>query len=72
MNNTMKYLYGLLTLVASVSSFSLFAASLQVTPVNLFFEKNENAKAVYLSNSGPHDVRAQLRLYLWEQENGKD
>ncbi len=72
MNNTMKCLYGLLTLVASISSFSLFAASLQVTPVNLFFEKNENAKAVYLSNSGPHDVRAQLRLYLWEQENGKD
>lgn len=64
--------FRLLTLAVSFYTFSLSAASLQVTPVNLFFDTHENAKAVYLSNSGNHELRAQLRLYRWQQENGKD
>lgn len=67
--NLHKYIYGL---IISVFSFSIYAASLQVTPVNIFFEQNEKAKAVYLGNSGKKDIRAQLRLFHWDQENGKD
>ncbi|WP_407579583.1 fimbrial biogenesis chaperone [Citrobacter koseri] len=49
-----------------------FAASLQVTPVNLFFNSKENAKAVYLSNSGDTVLRAQLRLYRWDQKDAQE
>ncbi|HAU5602949.1 TPA: molecular chaperone [Citrobacter koseri] len=58
--------------MTSIFSTFSFAASLQVTPVSLSFVLHENAKAVYLSNSGSFVLRAQLRLYRWEQKDGQD
>lgn len=53
-------------------SFTSFAASLQVYPVNITFSAGENVKAVYVKNTGTTPIGAQLRAYQWTQQGQND
>jgi len=48
------------------------AASLQVAPVNLSFAPGEAAQALRLSNSGTAPISAQIRIYDWRQQDGRE
>ncbi|WP_197499285.1 molecular chaperone [Mangrovibacter phragmitis] len=48
------------------------AATLQVAPVNIGMTTEQQATAVWLTNTGSLQESAQIRLYQWNQVNGKD
>lgn len=52
--------------------FNAYSASLQVSPVNIDFKAGEKAKAVYASNVGNSPINAQIRIYAWQQQAGKE
>jgi len=54
------------------SACTALAASLQVYPVNITFSAGENAKAVYVKNTGTAPIGAQLRAYQWTQQGQTD
>lgn len=58
--------------LALLISLSANAATLQVYPVNIDFSQEEKVKAVYVSNAGSTAINAQIRIFLWEQQNDKN
>ncbi|MGC6031555.1 fimbrial biogenesis chaperone, partial [Enterobacter kobei] len=48
------------------------AASLQVSPTWVNFDAKEQARSVWLSNSGSDIIRGQVRLFNWQQKNGQE
>lgn len=58
--------------VASATASSAWAASLQVSPINLFVTTPSKAGAVSLSNQSKEPVRLQIRLYRWRQKDGEE
>ncbi|MGG6461672.1 fimbrial biogenesis chaperone [Solilutibacter silvestris] len=48
------------------------ASSLQVAPTGLALAANQNADVLRLSNTGSEPMRAQVRVFHWTQQNGKD
>ncbi|KAF1686301.1 pili assembly chaperone [Pseudoxanthomonas broegbernensis] len=48
------------------------AADLQVSPILLEFAQAQQAQAIWLSNSGQHPLRAQVRVHAWSQDGGED
>lgn len=65
---------GLLVMaVASVTVGSAtWAASVSVSPVNLFVIAPSKAGAVSISNQNKAPVRLQIRVFRWRQKDGKD
>ncbi|EKT60701.1 molecular chaperone [Providencia burhodogranariea] len=71
----LKSIYILLKILFFITlsiPFSNYAATLQVYPVNIDFLAGEKAKAIYVSNAGDHAINAQIRVFLWQQENGEN
>lgn len=71
----LKYfkIHFILVLMASIiSSAQLHAASLQVSPILIEFTKNEKAKELWLINTGSTDLRAQVRVQDWTQQDGQE
>ncbi|WP_320721135.1 fimbria/pilus periplasmic chaperone [Enterobacter sp. 296B2] len=60
-----------LLMLTLLSRYAL-AATLQVAPVTLDLQSGQRASAVYLTNSGKAAIHAQIRVYEWTQQNGKD
>lgn len=58
-------------MLALLSRYAM-AATLQVAPVTLDLQSGQSASAVYLTNSGKAAIHAQIRVYEWTQQNGKD
>ncbi|MBB5874708.1 molecular chaperone [Xanthomonas sp. 3498] len=48
------------------------AASLQVAPTSVSLRAEETAQGVWLSNSGDVPLRAQVRVFHWQQRDGED
>lgn len=48
------------------------AASLQVAPTGLTLPPTQQSEALTLSNSGSEPLRAQVRVFQWTQQDGKD
>ncbi len=48
------------------------ASSLQVAPTSLSLKAERKADGLWLINAGGNPLRAQLRIYRWEQVNGED
>lgn len=68
-----KTLFSIIWLFAMLAlGHYAFAATLQVAPVNIEMATEQQATAVWLTNSGNQQEGAQIRLYQWHQENGKD
>ncbi len=48
------------------------AAGLQVTPTSLTLAHDRPADALWLSNTGPATLRAQVRVFRWSQADGQE
>ncbi|CAH0146176.1 hypothetical protein SRABI102_01970 [Stenotrophomonas lactitubi] len=48
------------------------AASLQVSPTQFELRAGQNAEALWISNSGTEPVQVQVRIYRWQQADGRD
>ena len=49
-----------------------FAASLVVSPINLFVVAPSKAGAISISNQNKAPVRLQIRIFRWRQQNGEE
>jgi len=77
MKNTAHLSYFLRVCGASVFIANIFmlqahAVSLQVAPILLEFAPNERVKELWLSNTGNGNIRAQVRINEWVQENQEE
>jgi len=63
---------GLAMLASLFASTLAVAAGLTVTPISLEFSSAAPAQALWLSNSGSEPLSAQLRVFAWSQQDGKD
>lgn len=69
MNGSLRvFLAGLLMLCLAPA----FAASLEITPVTVDLNANQNGQVLRLRNSGTDALNAQVRIYAWEQVDGDD
>jgi fimbrial chaperone protein len=57
-------------LLAAASHAS--ASGLQIAPTGLTLSPGGPAQALWLTNTGDHDLHAQVRAYRWSQTSGKD
>jgi fimbrial chaperone protein len=57
-------------LLAAASDAS--ASGLQIAPTSLEMASAGPAQALWLTNTGEHELRAQVRAYRWTQSGGKD
>lgn len=48
------------------------AAGLQVTPTQLTLARDRPADALWLNNTGPAALRAQVRVFRWLQQDGQE
>lgn len=48
------------------------AAGLQVAPIGLNFAPSSPAQGLWLTNTGSETLQAQVRVYDWSQDDGKD
>jgi fimbrial chaperone protein len=48
------------------------ASGLQIAPTSLTLAANGPAQALWLTNTGDHELRAQVRAYQWSQASGHD
>ena len=57
-------------LLAAASDAS--ASGLQIAPTSIEMAAAGPAQALWLTNTGDHELRAQVRAYKWSQAGGKD
>lgn len=48
------------------------AANLQISPVMIHFQAGQGASGITLQNLGQQPVYGQVRVFLWDQQNGED
>lgn len=61
-----------LGLLLALTTLQTFAAGLGVSPTLLEFASQEVAKGLTLRNTGATALRAQVRVFTWQQQDGKD
>jgi fimbrial chaperone protein len=54
------------------AAFDASASGLQIAPTSLEMAAAGPAQALWLTNTGDHELRAQVRAYKWSQTAGKD
>jgi len=62
----------LLLAASALAGPAAMAANLQVNPIMLEFAPGEQSQAVWLSNTGTEPLKAQVRVSIWTQAEGKD
>jgi len=68
-----SWISGLLAATAIIAAPAhAWASSLQVTPVNIEVPAPGAASTITLENSGTEAVNAQVRVFKWIQQDGKD
>ncbi|WP_339677465.1 fimbria/pilus periplasmic chaperone [uncultured Zhongshania sp.] len=65
-------LHHFLGLFLALTILPAFAAGLGVAPTLLEFAPNEVAKGLTLRNTGTTALRAQVRIFMWQQQDGKE
>lgn len=68
----MQAMRHLLLLVVTWMSGLACAAGLQVSPVTLTLEADQQADGVWLSNTSGAQLDAQIRVYRWTQQDGQE
>lgn len=63
---------GLLAAGLWLTGTVVFAAGLQVAPIQLSFSPSSPAQGLWLTNTGDEVLRAQVRVYQWTQDDGND
>ena len=63
---------GLLLAGLLAAASSAVASGLQIAPTGLQIAPGGPAQALWLTNTGDRELRAQVRAYRWSQANGKD
>jgi len=56
----------------ALTGSAAFASGLQVSPVSLTLRTSQSADGLWLSNTGNALVHAQVRVYHWTQDDGKE
>lgn len=64
--------YGLLAALLFSSGLACADANFQIWPIYPRLEHTEKATAIWLKNVGTADALVQIRVYKWEQIDGKD
>lgn len=64
--------YSLVCLATSIFMIQAHAASLQVAPILLEFSPQEKVKELWLTNTGSDEIRGQVRVNYWTQNNNQD
>ncbi|MES2739424.1 MAG: fimbria/pilus periplasmic chaperone [Pseudomonadota bacterium] len=59
-------------LACSLGAGRTTAANLQISPVMINFRADQNAAGINLQNQADNPVYGQVRVFLWEQQNGED
>ena len=72
LSKTFKSALRLVILAATYSTTSLWAASLQVSPISVQFDGTDRAKEIWLTNTSSESIRAQTRVLVWTQTQNKD
>ena len=54
------------------AAFDASASGLQIAPTSIEMASAGPAQALWLTNTGDHELRAQVRAYKWSQTGGKD
>ena len=54
------------------AAFDASASGLQIAPTSLTLATGGPAQALWLTNTGDHELRAQVRAYHWSQVGGED
>ncbi len=69
-----RSLIGLLVMAVASIAFggATWAASLSVSPVNLFVIAPGKAGAISIANQNKTPVRLQIRIFRWRQQNGEE
>jgi fimbrial chaperone protein len=69
----MRAVRGLIGLLAAaLLPLAASASGLSVTPTQLEFRAGDSVQAIWLSNTGDAPLRAQLRVFAWQQPDGSD
>jgi len=70
----MKWIASRCWLASSIISVGLsaHAATLQISPVMVDLQANENAAGITLRNPGDQPLYGQVRVFRWDQANGDD
>ncbi len=63
---------GLLALALVLPCGTAGASGLQVAPVGLEFSATTRAQGLWLTNTGSKPLHAQVRVFHWTQQDGKD
>src|SRR5690606_12452828 len=66
------HISGILAVLAFLPLAQLQAASLQVAPILIEFSTADKAKELWLTNTGSTNIRAQVRVQQWTQQNSQD
>lgn len=67
------HMHGLPLVAALLATSPIASASgLQVAPTGLEFASDAAAQALWLTNTGEGELRAQVRAFAWTQANGED
>ncbi len=69
---TDRWLRTLAWIALSLPTAPCLAASLQVSPTQFELRPQQNAEALWISNSGTQTVQVQVRVFQWQQVDGRD
>ncbi|MEJ2898254.1 molecular chaperone [Acinetobacter sp. NS-4] len=71
-NKKSIHISGILAILAFLPLSQVQAASLQVAPILIEFSSADKAKELWLTNTGSTNIRAQVRVQQWTQQNSQD
>ncbi len=69
---TDRWLRMLAWVALALPASTCLAASLQVSPTQFELRPQQNAEALWISNSGTETVQVQVRVFQWQQADGRD
>jgi len=69
---TDRWLRALAWVALALPASPCLAASLQVSPTQFELRPEQKAEALWISNSGTETVQVQVRVFQWQQADGRD
>lgn len=67
-----KILKAILFSLAAIASMPVMSAGLQVTPIMLDIKQSQPSDGIWLSNTSTTPLHAQVRVFVWNQQNRED
>jgi fimbrial chaperone protein len=66
------YIKGFAYVVSALLPMAACSATLQISPVTVELQPDENAFGITLRNPGDHPIYGQVRVFRWDQVHGQD